>query len=155
MRFAKGRIWKLDGRPLRDCFPYGGETAGLLVATWFGDKRVKVVERALAADLGSGSFFNSLFDPDKLCHLFWASCFLSSLMRQVGHKYFCEFFKHAAFPLLMPKLELIWSGLVGHLMPWGAGCLLITIPAGGWLSLTLVINWVVLTLGLFLPTYTG
>lgn len=104
MRFAKGRVWKLDERELGDCFPYGEGTAGLLVATPFGDKRVEVVERALATDLGFSSFFNSLCDPDKLCHLFWASFFLSSLRRQLGHQYFCEAFKHTAHPLLMPKL---------------------------------------------------
>lgn len=35
------------------------------------------------------------------------------------------------------------------------GCLLITVPAGGWASLTLVVNFVVLTLGLFLLMYTA
>lgn len=85
MGFAKGRVWKLDERALVDCFPSGGGTADLLEQLSL-EIRVEVVERALAVDLGSSSdsFSNSLCDPGKLCHLFWASFFLSHLMRQVG-----------------------------------------------------------------------
>lgn len=53
----------------------------------------------------------------------------------------------------MPRLELLFGqGLVGYLMPCSAGMVTNNCIVD---SLILVGNFVILTLDLFLPTYTG